>query len=77
MPIIIGVVRRNVSGMAKSSRTRALTLAAVVVLALGARRHFGARWYVNERPLPMSATTTVEFRVKPGASRARRRAGGT
>ncbi len=54
-------------GMAKSSRTRALTLAAVVVFVLGAAAALGARWYVNERPLPMSADA-VEFRVKPGTS---------
>jgi UPF0755 protein len=54
-------------GMAKSSRTRALTLAAAVVLVLAAAATLGARWYVNERPLPMSADT-VELRVKPGTS---------
>jgi UPF0755 protein len=54
-------------GMAKSSRTRALTLAAVVVLLLGAAAALGVRWYVHERPLPMNAET-VEFRVKPGTS---------
>ncbi len=54
-------------GMAKSSRTRALTLAAVVVLLLGAAAALGVRWYVHERPLPMNADT-VEFRVKPGTS---------
>jgi UPF0755 protein len=53
--------------MAKSSRTRALTLAAVVVFVLGAVAALGARWYVNERSLPMSADA-VEFRVKPGTS---------
>jgi UPF0755 protein len=52
--------------MAKSWRRRILPLVAVVVLALvGA--YLGARWYVNERPLPMR-DDKAEFRVKPGAS---------
>jgi UPF0755 protein len=56
--------------MAKSSRTRALTLAAVVVFVLGAAAALGARWYVNERPLPMRpmSAEAVEFRIKPGTS---------
>jgi UPF0755 protein len=53
--------------MAKSSRTRALTLAAVMVLVLGGASALGVHWYVNERSLPMTADT-VEFRVKPGTS---------
>jgi UPF0755 protein len=52
--------------MAKSWRRRVLPLVAVVVLVLvGA--YLGARWYVNERPLPMREDK-AEFRVKPGAS---------
>jgi UPF0755 protein len=56
--------------MAKSSRTRALTLAAVVVFALGAAAALGARWYVNERSLPMRPVSAdaIEFRVKQGTS---------
>lgn len=53
-------------GMAKSWRKRALTLAAVLVLALVAAA-YGGRWYVVERPLPMR-DDKAEFRVKPGAS---------
>jgi len=53
-------------GMAKSWRKRALTLAAVLVLALVAATYAG-RWYVVERPLPMR-DDRAEFRVKPGAS---------
>jgi UPF0755 protein len=52
--------------MAKSWRKRALTLAAVLVLALVAATYAG-RWYVNERPLPMR-DDKAEFQVKPGAS---------
>ncbi|HQR21651.1 MAG TPA: endolytic transglycosylase MltG [Burkholderiaceae bacterium] len=52
--------------MAISWRKRALTLAAVVVLALVAA-WMGGRWYVNERPLPMRADR-AEFRVAPGSS---------
>jgi UPF0755 protein len=52
--------------MAKSWRKRALTLAAVLVLALVAATYAG-RWYVVERPLPMR-DDRAEFRVKPGAS---------
>jgi UPF0755 protein len=52
--------------MAKSWRTRALTLAAVLVLALVAAWQ-GGRWYVNERPLPMRGDS-AEFRVAPGSS---------
>jgi UPF0755 protein len=52
--------------MAKSWRKRALTLAAVLVLALVAAA-YGGRWYVVERPLPMR-DDKAEFRVKPGAS---------
>ena len=57
-------------GMAKSSRTRALTLAAVVVFVLGAAAALGVRWYVNERPLPMRpmSADAIEFRVTPGTS---------
>jgi UPF0755 protein len=63
--IIIGAVGRKVSGMANSSRTRALTLAALVLLALAAALLLGLRWWVEERPLPMTGEA-VEFRVKPG-----------
>jgi len=53
-------------GMAKSWLRRALTPAAVVVLALVVA-YMGGRWYVNDRPLPMREAK-AEFRVKPGAS---------
>ena len=52
--------------MAISWRKRALTLAAVMVLALVAA-WLGGRWYVNERPLPMRGDR-AEFRVAPGSS---------
>jgi UPF0755 protein len=52
--------------MKKTWRWRALTLVAVMALAL-AGGYGVARWYVNDRPLPMRGDR-VEFLVKPGAS---------
>jgi len=52
--------------MAKSWRARALTLVLAVALVLGGSV-LAARWYVEERPLPMTAER-IEFRVKQGAS---------
>jgi len=49
------------------ARTRALTLAAVLLLALAVAVVMGARWYANARPLPMKADV-VDFRVQPGTS---------
>ena len=54
------------SGMSRSWRAWSLTLAAAVALALGVAA-FALRWYVEQRPLPMTSDK-VEFRVKPGAS---------
>jgi UPF0755 protein len=53
--------------MAKTSRARAWTVVAVLVLACAAGAYAFGRWYVFERPLPMGADR-IEFRVKPGAS---------
>jgi len=49
------------------ARSRAVTLAAVLLLALAVAIIMGARWYAYERPLPMSADV-VDFRVQPGSS---------
>ncbi len=53
--------------MAKTSRTRAWAVVAVLALACAAGAFTLGRWYVYSRPLPMSADR-IEFRVKPGAS---------
>ena len=53
------------SGMSRNWRAWSLTLAAAVALALAGA--FALRWYVEQRPLPMTSDK-VEFRVKPGAS---------
>ena len=52
-------------GMSRYWRAWSLTLAAAVALALGAGAF--ARWYVEQRPLPMTSDK-VEFRVKSGTS---------
>jgi len=49
------------------ARTRPLTLAVVLLLALIVIVVMGARWYAYERPLPMSADV-LDFRVQPGSS---------
>ena len=53
-------------GMSRYWRAWSLTLAAAVALALGAGA-FALRWYVEQRPLPMTSDK-VEFRVKSGTS---------
>jgi UPF0755 protein len=44
-----------------------LVLLSVLLLGSAAAAYVGVRWYVDERPLAMTAER-VEFRVKPGAS---------
>jgi UPF0755 protein len=53
--------------MAKTSRARAWTVIAVVVFACAGALYAFARWYVEQRPLPISGDR-IEFRVKPGTS---------
>ena len=76
MPIIIGVVRRNVSWNGEIfAHTGADPCRSGGVRAGSLRRRFGARWYVNERPLPMRADRSSSA-CKPGASVRGDRAGG-
>ena len=56
---------RCLSRRASAQRGRALVAIALLLVVLGVAAFLGARWYVYQRPLPMSADR-IEFRVPPG-----------
>src|SRR5512134_1551481 len=53
--------------MSKSTRVRALRVFLLLALGAAAAAWLALRWYVDERPLKMSADR-IEFKVAPGAS---------